>query len=410
MFFRIYKAKGSGKMIEKLYINQFKKSFITQGFEEYLIITKNDCYQISEEIKFLINILPKKDSYQNYIKSMRDKGINDPEKIFEYLSNNDIIKPDIKKNTFSKITHTVKQIFHINLIIFSGNILNKFFNFISPKSSVSKKILIAEKEHIKANLCSKKISVIFWVQLSLILVTLVSCIFLLIFPLSFTVSTINSNYATYFYTLLIFIGCLIHETGHSYFCWYCGIGARPIGFTINIIFPVLFTNVSGIEEVPINKRLIIDMAGLAFQSFFMVFLIVLFISTKNILFYLTVKTLLYLMVFNFHPFIQTDGYWFFNDLLSKYSEKKHYKIFQKIYNFLKNLFFLYICYKIFNLGVSLYYFFADFFKDPSINYQLIRNIIYCYLVFTFVYLIFRKIKNIAVNMIRYFKKFSHRPQ
>ena len=65
---------------------------------------------------------------------------------------------------------------------------------------------------------------------------------------------------------LVILGSLAHELGHSFASMAAGIGLRPIGFSVYLIYPVFYTNVSGIEKVGLNERVLVDCGGFVFTE------------------------------------------------------------------------------------------------------------------------------------------------
>lgn len=115
--------------------------------------------------------------------------------------------------------------------------------------------------------------------------------------------------------LLFLIGSsLFHELGHATACQHFGIDHGGIGFGIYLNFPVFYTNVSKIWELNRSQRCIVNIAGIYFQIYLLLFILILFDFTNhNLLKYLIlVMNLSFAITLN--PFFKFDGYWLMTDI------------------------------------------------------------------------------------------------
>lgn len=117
--------------------------------------------------------------------------------------------------------------------------------------------------------------------------------------------------------LLLFIvsSSFFHEIGHASACKHYGIKHGGVGFGLYLNIPVLYTDVTGIWRLNRLQRCVVNLAGVYFQCFIMLFLMVLFYLTKaDILRYmLLTMNLGFIMTLN--PFFKFDGYWIASDLM-----------------------------------------------------------------------------------------------
>lgn len=120
--------------------------------------------------------------------------------------------------------------------------------------------------------------------------------------------------------LLAMAGSLAHELGHSFAAAAAGIGLRPIGFSVYLIYPAFYTNVSGIDKLSLKAKAMIDCGGFILQSVFILGLLLFSSLTGNASSAETVRWIIAIMLFNLNPFFRTDGYWLYKDT---YSELKH---------------------------------------------------------------------------------------
>lgn len=106
-----------------------------------------------------------------------------------------------------------------------------------------------------------------------------------------------------------------HELGHASACKYFGVQHGGIGFGLYLNFPVLYTDVTEVWKLKRGQRCIVNLAGVYFQSYWLLLLLLAFFLTGNDI----VRYLILIMNFGFvmtlNPFFKFDGYWIASDLL-----------------------------------------------------------------------------------------------
>ena len=150
--------------------------------------------------------------------------------------------------------------------------------------------------------------------------------------------------------LLALAGGLVHELGHSFAAAAAGIGLRPIGLSVYLIFPVFYTNVSGIETVPLRDKALIDSGGFLFQGIFLLLLLFAASLTGYFLFAEAVRWIMMLVFFNLNPFFKTDGYWLYKDLQAGFAKNQLAKVVRVVY---LSAFTVFSVYFLWRLGVGL---------------------------------------------------------
>lgn len=116
--------------------------------------------------------------------------------------------------------------------------------------------------------------------------------------------------------LLFMLGSsFFHELGHASACKYFGVRHGGVGFGLYLNFPVLYTDVTEVWKLDRIQRCVVNIAGVYFQSYWLIILLIMFLLTNNdILRYLIlIMNLGFLMTLN--PFFKFDGYWIASDLL-----------------------------------------------------------------------------------------------
>ena len=115
--------------------------------------------------------------------------------------------------------------------------------------------------------------------------------------------------------VFMFASSFFHELGHASACKYFGVRHGGIGFGLYLNFPVLYTDVTEVWKLNRAQRCVVNLAGVYFQSYWLIALLVAFLITGNdILRYLIlIMNLGFVMTLN--PFFKFDGYWIASDLL-----------------------------------------------------------------------------------------------
>lgn len=113
----------------------------------------------------------------------------------------------------------------------------------------------------------------------------------------------------------MFVSSFFHELGHATACKYFGVRHGGVGFGLYLNFPVLYTDVTEIWKLSRKQRCMVNIAGVYFQSYWLIILLIAFLLTGNdILRYLILMmNLSFVMTLN--PFFKFDGYWIASDLL-----------------------------------------------------------------------------------------------
>lgn len=106
-----------------------------------------------------------------------------------------------------------------------------------------------------------------------------------------------------------------HELGHASACKHFGVRHGGIGLGLYLNFPVLYTDVTEVWKLNRKQRCVVNIAGVYFQSFFLILLLVGFFSTGNdmLRYMILIMNLGFAMTLN--PFFKFDGYWLVSDLL-----------------------------------------------------------------------------------------------
>lgn len=115
--------------------------------------------------------------------------------------------------------------------------------------------------------------------------------------------------------LFMLLSSFFHELGHASACKHFGVQHGGIGFGLYLTFPVLYTDVTEVWKLNRTQRCVVNIAGVYFQSYWLIGLLIGFFLTGNDI----LRYLILIMNFGFlmtlNPFFKFDGYWIASDLL-----------------------------------------------------------------------------------------------
>lgn len=199
-------------------------------------------------------------------------------------------------------------------------IIDKFvIPLFTPK--ISKRSFLYEKELFSAQAIDKfsyafRFLFFHWYMLAVLIIALILdiCFFvhtpdLLLFNNKVNIYMIIGLFA------FILGSSFFHELGHASACKYFGIQHGGIGFGLYLNFPVLYTDVTEVWKLKRGQRCVVNLAGVYFQSYWLILLLVAFFVTGNdmLRYLILIMNLGFAMTLN--PFFKFDGYWIASDLL-----------------------------------------------------------------------------------------------
>jgi putative peptide zinc metalloprotease protein len=114
--------------------------------------------------------------------------------------------------------------------------------------------------------------------------------------------------------LLGLLAAFVHEMGHASALASYGCKQTEIGVGLYIYFPVLYTDVSEAWKLTRWQRAMIDIAGVYFQSSFMLLMLCLFYLTGSNIFLFAFLFMDLTIANTLNPFLRMDGYWLVADL------------------------------------------------------------------------------------------------
>jgi putative peptide zinc metalloprotease protein len=130
-----------------------------------------------------------------------------------------------------------------------------------------------------------------------------------------TFTAVQDPQAFWFGYFLFFISVVFHEFGHASASFRYGAAAKGIGFSIYLIFPVLYSDVTNAWRLKSWQRAVVGLGGIYFHLLFAFIYTLLGIYLNDVSFKLATLMIFAVCILNLNPIFRFDGYWIFADLL-----------------------------------------------------------------------------------------------
>lgn len=114
---------------------------------------------------------------------------------------------------------------------------------------------------------------------------------------------------------LFLISLIVHELGHASACVHYGVRPRDIGFTIYLIYPAFYSDVTPAWQLERRQRVVVDLGGAYFQLIIGAVYALGFLLTGWSPFRMGCFLILYSCLFSLNPIFKFDGYWVLADAL-----------------------------------------------------------------------------------------------
>lgn len=115
--------------------------------------------------------------------------------------------------------------------------------------------------------------------------------------------------------LLFLLSVLFHEFGHASASLRYGATPSGIGFTIYLIFPALYSDVTTSWKLKSKQRAIVGLGGMYFQLIVAAYYTLLNSISASGSFRVAILLIFGSLLFNLNPFFKFDAYWILSDLL-----------------------------------------------------------------------------------------------
>lgn len=319
-----------------MYRNIFLKSYAVRRDGAYLVITRDSCFKINDATHALLSRLPAKGTGEDYQDSLSMLGIKEPAVIFKKLVE---IKCLVWSDGKTRAKNVIREVFNPVIELIPGRLQEKLFPFLKAGQ-------FSPSSMFKFSLYGA----LFGLALSVTLP-----FFGGVLPSSAGGLGMHEGTAV---IALVMLSVLVHELGHSSFAFLNGIGFRPIGFSMYLFFPVIYTNISGVSQLDLKPKLSINLGGLALQGIFLGLLAAGYLYSGLGLLYNAAQYISYLIIFNMNPLINTDTYWCHKDMVSAYKGNRVVDLIDKVYSLLSLLFTAYLLYISYILSASVISFFV----------------------------------------------------
>ncbi|PKM97754.1 MAG: hypothetical protein CVU79_06705 [Elusimicrobia bacterium HGW-Elusimicrobia-3] len=292
----------------KTYENPLKRAYSVRYGDKLLAITDTSCYSVAEEAVWLAGQLPQNGRKPEYASALARLGINEPEKILEKLLAIGALteKPEKTWKTM------LGAVFSPSIRLVPAQLQERFLNLFGLTPERLKKIF----------------PWLVWLALAGALPGL----WLFAGGGDRMLPAAAFGSAKGFLVLaLVLLGSMVHELGHSIAAATSGIGLRPIGFSVYLVYPVFYTNVSGVDRLPLEKRALVDCGGFILQSIYTLMLLVAAVVLGSPSAAEAVRWTMLIMLFNLNPLLRTDGYWLYKDTYSALKHKRWMRAVHYVY-------------------------------------------------------------------------------
>lgn len=130
---------------------------------------------------------------------------------------------------------------------------------------------------------------------------------------------VTTDHVQHFGQVFIVFICLvlspiIHEAGHISGCKAYNADHGGVGLGFYLIFPVFYSDVSGIWMISRSNRLKVNLGGIFFELIYSLFLIVFSFLANEPLLRLVSGIIFISLLRQLNPFLRYDGYWILSDL------------------------------------------------------------------------------------------------
>jgi len=115
--------------------------------------------------------------------------------------------------------------------------------------------------------------------------------------------------------LLFLLSLLFHEFGHASACVRYGARPSDIGFTLYLIYPAFYSDVTAAWQLKRWQRVVVDLGGCFFQLVSSGALLLIYWLSAWEPLRIAVLMNLYSCIFSLNPIFKFDGYWVLSDLL-----------------------------------------------------------------------------------------------
>lgn len=302
----------------QIYENHLKGAYSVKKGDKILAITDTSCYNLPEATAWLTANLPETGTQKDYSKALAGLGLEDPEKIFRKLLDIGALQQKAARTWRS----AAGALFMPKLRLIPAQWQDRFSGYFGAGPGAFGRLF----------------KIFAWPAL----VGLLWGLWLLAGGGDRLLPPEAAGKANAMMVLaLVLAGSLVHELGHSFAAAASGIGLRPIGFSIYLIYPAFYTNVSGIDKLALAEKVRVDCGGFLLQSVYVLGLLLFSAFTGSASAAEAVRWIIGLMLFNMNPFFRTDGYWLYKDT---YSEFKHRRWARAVHYVYLTAFFLFSAY------------------------------------------------------------------
>jgi putative peptide zinc metalloprotease protein len=350
---------------ENIYLESNSSNFFIKNLHS------NRLFKIDELVYTILDLIQKND-YKNYrvlLKDLRKEKSGKDLKVkdIEFLLENKLQKIGVFDTEKNILKGGGAKYLVLNKVLFNGNQIRKitkYFEFLFQP---------------------------FFVFLSLIFILSGSIFFATRLLNNFENFSLNILFQNFnlvglgFIVFLFFfvITAFFHELGHATASEFFGKKQEGVGIGFYLFMPVFFTDLTNTWKLDKKKRVVVDLAGLYFQSIITILfcLIFYFIGLEWFSGLLFISLVLGFVI-NLNPFTRADGYWILSDLSGSLNLRHDsYNTFQeflktkKIENWVLFLYFILTVFYFSTIILAGIIFLEDLINLPFSVFNLLMEII-----------------------------------
>lgn len=123
--------------------------------------------------------------------------------------------------------------------------------------------------------------------------------------------------------LLFIMSSVLHELGHSASATYYGAENGEIGMGFYFFQFVFYSNITDVWRLQKKQRAIVDLSGIYLEFIFSSIILLVGLLFSSPVCIVSALAIIWSCLFNLNPFIRTDGFWLFCDLINEPNVFKH---------------------------------------------------------------------------------------
>ena len=210
--------------------------------------------------------------------------------------------------------------------------LGVFANFTIEKKNFHPSYILLRKQLFSSsvvNKVSKRLDILF--NKYFVLSIIVGSIFICGFFTLFATNSIEEIKQELFWVIpvLFLVSSVVHEFGHSASALHYGAINGEIGMGLYYFQFVLYSNITDVWRLPKKQRVVVDISGIYFELLFSAIILMFGLIFTSSVCIVSSIAIVCSCLFNLNPFLRTDGFWIFCDLIDEPNVFRHAGVYIK---------------------------------------------------------------------------------